>query len=223
MNKRTALVSLVAAGAVVLTGCSGYDWDNSPNCYKPSAFGEHHKCYYVKYRSEAERLKKEGFCNKSDRMVAMPNGWLMMYSPYYFSNEYRNYYVPKSKWSAYKSYGTTFTFKHSSEIKKAQSKATYTDNNGNKVKGNKVDLNKFGGGSKSKGGSGVRICAAGASEQVVVAIGGGRGGSSGGFGGSRGGSRSGSGFGGSKGGSSGSSGGFGGSGKAKSGVTRGGC
>ncbi|AVD99386.1 hypothetical protein SEA_BILLNYE_215 [Streptomyces phage BillNye] len=224
MNKRTALVSLVAGGAMVLTGCSGYDWDSAPDYYKPRAFGEKNKCYYAKYRSEAEKLKKEGFCKDGWVPTVMPTYWLNMYAPYYFSSEYRNYYVPKSKRGLYKSYGTSYTIKHNEAIRKAQAKAVYTDNNGKKVNGNKVDLNKFGGGSKSKGGSGVRICAAGEPGQVVVALGGGRGGSSGGFGGSRGGSSRSGGFGGSKGGSSGSSGGWGGgSGKAKSGVTRGGC
>ncbi|QIN94754.1 hypothetical protein PP460_gp048 [Streptomyces phage Muntaha] len=219
MNKRGVLVASVVAGALALTGCSGYDWESAPNYYKPKAFGEKNKCYYVKYRSEAERLKKEGFCDKNDRIVVAPNYWLLWYAPYYFSAEYRGYYVPKAKRKAYKAYGTSFTIKNNEAIRKAQEKAIYTDNKGNKVPGTKVDLNKFGGGKKSSGGSGVRICAAGANDMVVVAGvqartggtsgGGSRGGSSGGFGG------------GSKGGSSGGFGG--GSGKSNSGVTRGGC
>lgn len=206
MNKRGSALASVVAGAVVLTGC-GTDWDEAPNYYKPAAYGENNKCYYVKYEDEAEELKEEGFCEDDDVIVVMPNYWLLMYSPYYFSPEYRNYYVPKKHRKAFKSYGTAFTIKNNEAIRKAQEKATYTDNNGNKVKGNKVDTNKFGGGQKSSGGSGVRICAAGASNVVVVA---GRGG---------GGSRSGSGGGAPR--TGGSSGGSGGS--APKGVTRGGC
>lgn len=216
MNKRTALASLVI-GAVALTGCSAdWDWDSAPNYYKPKAFGEKGKCYYVKYKAEAERLKKEGFCKDNERIVVMPNTWLLMYAPYYFSPEYRNYYVPKTKRNAFKSYGTSYTIKHNEAIRQAQAKAVYTDNNGKKVNGNKVDTNKFGGGQKSKGGGGVRICAAGAPTVVVAGVQARTGGTSG----SRGGGSKGFGSG-SKGGSSG--GGFGGAPKAPQKVTRGGC
>jgi hypothetical protein len=218
MNKRTALAGLVI-GAVALTGCSDFDWDSAPNYYKPKAFGENNKCYYVKYKDEAEKLVKEGFCDDNDRLVVMPNYWLLMYAPYYFSPEYRNFYVPKAKRSAYKSYGTSFTIRNNELIRKAQEKAIYTDNNGKKVDGTKVDTDKFGGGKKSSGGGGVRICAAGAPTVVVAGVQARTGGTSGG--GNRGGSSGG--FGGSKSGSGGSSGGFGSGGSKPSTVTRGGC
>lgn len=201
MNKRV-VAGLVGSAVVasLVTACSG---SGDSEYYRPVAFGEKHKCYYVQSRAEAEMLKREGFCAKSDIIVIAPVYWVNMYSSYYFSAAYRNHFVPKAKRNSYKTAGIKYVNVHKADIKAAQSKAKYSDGSGNVVPGNKVNMNKLGT-SKTK------TCASGPLEIVVAK---GTGGSSGSRSGSSG-SRSGSGSGKSN---SSSSGGFSGGKSGKSG------
>lgn len=197
MNKNviaTIIGSAVIAGS--LAACSS----NDDEYYRPVAFGEKHKCYYVQTRAEAEMLKREGFCAKSDIIVIAPVYWVNMYSGYYFSAAYRNHFVPKAKRNSYKTAGIAYVKVHKTDIKKAESKAKYSNGSGNVVPGNKVNMNKLGT-SKTK------TCASGLLEVVVAKGSGGSSGSRGGSSGSRSGSGSGSGSG--KSNSSSSGGGFG--------------
>lgn len=166
MNKRVVagLVGSVVVASLV-TACSSQDSEY----YRPVAFGEKHKCYYVQSRAEAEMLKREGFCAKSDIIVIAPIYWVNMYSGYYFSDTYRNHFVPKAKRNSYKTAGVKYVSVHKADIKAAQSKAKYSDGSGNVVPGNKVNMNKLGT-SKTK------TCASGPLEIVVAK---GTGGSSG--------------------------------------------
>jgi hypothetical protein len=213
MKKLFSMTAAMIVGLGSLTACSGYDWNKQPNYYRPASFGENGKCYYVQDREEAEKLKKEKLCDDGWQPALAPNPWLFMYMPYYSSDEYRDYYVSERNRSRYKTYTTQFGTKYKSNISLAQSKAVYTDNFGKKVDGNKVPRGQFGGGLRSKGGSGIRMCSSLVANDLSLK--GGGGGGRGGGGGSRGGGSSKSGS--SKSGTSGKSGS---NSKSDSGATR---
>lgn len=154
-RKMLGLISLVVVAVLTLVGC-GDGWAKRPNYYRPSAFGENSQCYFVNDPAEAVLLQQQGFCDPTWRPVMAPVYWQARYAPYYESAEYRDYYVPANRRAQYTTYFVTFDRQHASEIRTEQSKAQYKDNKGTVVDGNKVPRGQFGGGVRSKGGSGIR-------------------------------------------------------------------
>jgi hypothetical protein len=141
----------------VLVGASacGPNW-NKTNYYRPASFGENGMCYYMQTQAEADMLIREGLCQPTWRPAQAPWSWQVRYVKYYESPEYRDYYVPASNRKIYAVYVRDFETTWAKDIKVAQKKAVYVDNKGNKVDGDRVQTSQFGGGVRSKGGSGIR-------------------------------------------------------------------
>ena len=197
-KRRTIFVGIFAACALLLTACA----ENEPEEYRPAAYGENNRCYYVDDEDEVEKLYQSGDCPRSWTPFLMPIIWHQTYYPYYSSPAYYNNYVPTSKRSTYRSKSRAFGQRYSTQISTLSKTATYVSNTGKTVKGDKVSTQMFGGGSRtSGGGSRTRKCSLSVVSTDVVSLpdtvtgggGGSRGGSSGGSrtGGSSGGSKSG--------------------------------
>jgi hypothetical protein len=151
--KKLAALGALALAAPALVGCSS-NYDNTS--YRPAAFGENNMCYYMQTQAEADMLIREGLCQPTWRPAQAPWSWQIRYVKYYESDEYANYYVPASSRTIYRIYTREFDSKWSRDIKAAQRSATYVDNKGRTVKGDTVQVGQFGGGVRTKGGSGIR-------------------------------------------------------------------
>jgi hypothetical protein len=153
LKKLYGIIALAIIGALAFTGCGN---KFGQNYYRPASFGENGMCYYMQTQAEADMLIREGLCQPTWRPAQAPWSWQVRYSPYYSSDEYRDYYVPASNRKIYAVYVRDFNTTWSKDIKAAQKNAVYVDNKGKKVDGNTVPRGQFGGGVRSKGGSGIR-------------------------------------------------------------------
>lgn len=162
MMKRLALS--VAAAALMLTGLTACGGDDET--YRPVAYGENGHCYYVEDPHEIDALYSQGNCPRSWTPMIMPVYWHSMYYPYYSSPAYYNVYVPATTRAVYVQHETVYKTQHASEIKTASAKARYKNSSGKTVTGNKIGTAKFGGGSRTSGGSGSRTKTCGMSAGV---------------------------------------------------------
>lgn len=191
MKQLKRLVITAAGGVVVMAAILTACGPSTPTYYRPAAYGENGRCYYVQSPAEAMSLRAAGLCQASWVPYPMPLYWHLRYAGYYDSPAYSGVYVAPASRAAYTKAAQSFEKTNSAKIQTEQKRATWLATTGKKtatVSGSKVDYGKAGfssGNVRSSGfSSGYRCSAA-----FLPYGGSSSGGRSGGF--SSGGSRSG--------------------------------
>lgn len=160
-NLRRALLGMLITAVMVamVAGCGSQR--REPTIYRPAAFGEQNRCYFVHDKAEVQYLYDDGLCPRNWAPAPMPAYWHDRYYSYYSSPRYVTTYVPKAQRGLYQNQEKAYYGTRQGLITKAQTDTKapplYKGSNGKTVTADKIGVTKYGSGNaRGAFGGGVR-------------------------------------------------------------------